>query len=704
MAVLLIPLLLIQRPALAAVGLQTPAMGYSNWNSFQNKINASLFRDTAKFMKDSGLLDAGYIYITLGGIGYANGSTYPSGAHSWGPGGAGNITRNATGFLQVDPVRFPGGNEGMRELTDDIRALGFKWGHYTESGTKGCNGARGSSEGFEVQDAALFFEDFKSEYLMVDGCGIEARPPPAGPPNPYPVCPGCSPAHAQSRWEMSRWRTLIDEAVANGTVDGVVLHDCHNGCGSDFGGPTLALAPCDPSDAAQQWSLPLDGTYGTLTSAGNGMCAGCVSTGSCGGDGTNGTGLGMQACLSGSVNNGALDSKGAAYAHGLGAQGQLVNYTLATGAITLACPNKPGCVQRVLAPVAPEKNVGTAAAAIPVVATKTGTGAIASWIATPLPAGGPLHLLQVGTTTTSFKNSAAAAAAAMCLSSSTGPVVVPVADPWCLANNNMWRSNTDVLQNWCRTMVEVESLATQGTISRPGAWSFPDCLELGVPGGGSLTWQESQTVLALFAITSSPLILGNDPRPGRMQQRLVDLLTNPDMIAVNQQYDATAKFAGGRIASFAPGKEVWAKPLAASGVVAVVLMNRGGVAIGERVADAGPLPKKCKDSPLACTGCQLPGDQPWLAPCDDNVTASTGAQTIELDIARMIPAAWLTEKMSGSGESERDSESSVAAAVQCDVFDIFATPHKGKALGRFATWSAMVPPHGVRFLRLSNCA
>ena len=63
--------------------------------------------------------------------------------------------------------------------------------------------------------------------------------------------------------------------------------------------------------------------------------------------------------------------------------------------------------------------------------------------------------------------------------------------------------------------------------------SFPDCLELGVPGGGSLTWEESKSVLALFAVTSSPLILGNDARKGRMQQRLVDLLTNPDMIAVS---------------------------------------------------------------------------------------------------------------------------------------------------------------------------
>jgi hypothetical protein len=39
-----------------------------------------------------------------------------------------------------------------------------------------------------------------------------------------------------------------------------------------------------------------------------------------------------------------------------------------------------------------------------------------------------------------------------------------------------------------------------------------------------LTWEESKANLALFAVTSSPLILGNDPREGRMQARLVQLL------------------------------------------------------------------------------------------------------------------------------------------------------------------------------------
>jgi hypothetical protein len=61
---------------------------------WQNNINSSLFIDVATFMKHSGFLDAGYTYITLGGIGYANNS---------GPGG--NITRDAHGVLQVSAMR-----------------------------------------------------------------------------------------------------------------------------------------------------------------------------------------------------------------------------------------------------------------------------------------------------------------------------------------------------------------------------------------------------------------------------------------------------------------------------------------------------------------------------------------------------------------------------------------------------------------------
>ena len=418
----------------AAPGAERPPLGYSNWNGFHNRINTSLFLETAQFMKSSGLLDAGYDLVTLGGIGYANGSTFPDSASGWGPAGPGNITRNASGHLQVDPVRFPGGNEGMRKLTDAVRALGFRWGHYTESGTSGCNGAHGSSEGYEQQDAALFFEDFRSEYLMVDSCGIEPREPPHGPPKDWPLCPsnspGCGPRAAQAQWEMTTWRELIDSYVSNHTVPAVILHDCHNGCGSPFGGPTLAAVPCNESDPAQHWSLPLDGSVGGLTSAANGLCLGCASSPvpdthravngtACANDAETkdgGSGLGMQACLLGPSDNGVLDSK-AVMGYGIGSNQQLWNYSSSTATITQKQCGPQGNACSGVACLSLANAVGPA-----VVKTKRGSDACSNassqWTAKPVTGSG-----------SSLHQFASVAAPSMCLSSN-GEVVKPPVDPW----------------------------------------------------------------------------------------------------------------------------------------------------------------------------------------------------------------------------------------------------------------------------------
>ena len=299
----------------------------------------------------------------------------------------------------------------------------------------------------------------------------------------------------------------------------------------------------------------------------------------------------------------------------------------------------------------------------------------------------------------------------------TAPVAAPI-DEWCIENNNMWRSSTDTLQCWERSMLEVESMATQGSVSRPGAWSFPDAMELGTPGDGVYTWEESKSILALFAVSSAPLFLGNDPREGRMQQRLVDLLLNKDMLGVNQQYSSAAQFAGGRIKSMFPASELWAKPLETpQHGVAVVLFNRGGTAIGE--STGLPLQPHCFDpnSSLGpCVGCFIDAGKSALAPCNDNVTASSGAATVALEFSD-IPPAWLglastapVDPAAGSGSGSGSRQ------IACDVFDVFGCPQeaagcgtvgaaKGAALGRFtAGWNATIPPHGSRFLRLSGCA
>lgn len=73
------------------------------------------------------------------------------------------------------------------------------------------------------------------------------------------------------------------------------------------------------------------------------------------------------------------------------------------------------------------------------------------------------------------------------------------------------------------------------------------------------------------------------------------------------------------------------------------MFNRAGTVVGEIPDGEPPRPPHCTDprSTLGpCTGCFLDSDKPVLAPCDDNVTASTGAQKIEVEFAR-LPPAWI---------------------------------------------------------------
>ena len=136
--------------------------------------------------------------------------------------------------------------------------------------------------------------------------------------------------------------------------------------------------------------------------------------------------------------------------------------------------------------------------------------------------------------------------------------------------------------------------------------------------------------------------------------------------------------------------------------MAVVLFNRAGLAVGAAPPGNSRLPHFCADpaSPnYPCTGCFVDNDKPWLAPCDDNATASSGSQEVLLELAR-LPRPWLgLDGTAAAGGGAR------GGAISCAVFDIFgnATP-RGEALGHVhGQWSATIPPHGVRFIQLSNC-
>jgi len=416
----------------------------------------------------------------------------------------------------------------------------------------------------------------------------------------------------------------------------VILHNCHNGCASQFSGPTLAVQPCNLDDPAQQWNVSV-AEPSFFSDSGAGLCVGCSDTmggSSCANTAEqfkngSGTGLGMQACL---ALKWSLMQQNPPEQHW--------NYTNETQML-MSAGRSSGCLQ-IAHGVGPQ--------VVKIAASQCNGSLAQRWLRVPIV--GNRSVLR------------SAANSSSCLAA--GPVVAGQIDPWCQRTANMWRSSTDTLQTWARVMVELESLVGLGHVSGPGAWGFADCLELGIPGigiSGTLTWEESKSHLALSAVTSQPLFLGNDLRPGYVQQRLVDTLLNEDMLYVDQQW---AGFAGDRLWTRAVGQEVWGKPLPGNQVAAVVF-NRDGITSGCSVLHSID------------------------APCTDDPARSSGTQNITVRFDEVFPAKWF-------GLKHGDVD------WHCIVFDIFATPRKGQLLGRYwNTFHAEVLPHGSKFLRISNC-
>jgi alpha-galactosidase len=126
----------------------TPQMGWNSWNKFQCDVNEELIRETADAMATNGMKDAGYQYINIDDC--------------W------QGQRDAQGFIQPDPTRFP---SGMKALADYVHSKGLKFGIYSDAGAKTCGG-RPASRGHEYQDA-MTYAQWGVDYLKYDWCGCE---------------------------------------------------------------------------------------------------------------------------------------------------------------------------------------------------------------------------------------------------------------------------------------------------------------------------------------------------------------------------------------------------------------------------------------------------------------------------------------------------------------------------------------------------
>lgn len=126
----------------------TPPMGWNSWNKFACNINEQLIREVADAMVETGLRDAGYVYLNLDDCWHGQ--------------------RDSLGFIQPDPERFP---SGMKALADYVHSKGLKIGIYSDAGRSTCGGRPGSF-GHEYQDA-LQYAKWGIDYLKYDWCDSE---------------------------------------------------------------------------------------------------------------------------------------------------------------------------------------------------------------------------------------------------------------------------------------------------------------------------------------------------------------------------------------------------------------------------------------------------------------------------------------------------------------------------------------------------
>jgi alpha-galactosidase len=100
----------------------------------------------------------------------------------------------------------------------------------------------------------------------------------------------------------------------------------------------------------------------------------------------------------------------------------------------------------------------------------------------------------------------------------------------------MWRISDDFWDEWPLLEAQFVRLENWNPHRRPGGWPDADMLPLGRLALGErdtkFTPEEQRTVMTLWSIARSPLIMGGDLR--RLDAATLALLTNREVIAVNQ--------------------------------------------------------------------------------------------------------------------------------------------------------------------------
>jgi alpha-galactosidase len=130
---------------------------------------------------------------------------------------------------------------------------------------------------------------------------------------------------------------------------------------------------------------------------------------------------------------------------------------------------------------------------------------------------------------------------------------------------NLWRTSADIRDDWASMTGNAQHEGDWGAFANPGHWNDPDMLEI---GNGHMSDDEYRTHMSLWILLAAPLLAGNDLRS--MSERTVDLLTNREVIAVDQDKLGRPATCVGRNGEL----QTWTRPLS-NGDLAVGVFNMG---------------------------------------------------------------------------------------------------------------------------------
>ncbi len=135
----------------------------------------------------------------------------------------------------------------------------------------------------------------------------------------------------------------------------------------------------------------------------------------------------------------------------------------------------------------------------------------------------------------------------------------------------MWRISDDFWDEWAMLEAQFTRLENWNAWRRTGNWPDADMLPLGRLALGerdtNLTPDEQQTLMTLWSIARSPLIMGGDLR--HLDKPTLALLTNREVIAVNQASSENQPH------FLEDGTRAWTAKTAAGGQSYLALFNLG---------------------------------------------------------------------------------------------------------------------------------